>query len=71
VILPVRPGDVGKIAIHTMAGRFEMPATTRDGQAIEPGIAVLIANVADGVADVTSLSRKRKAGVSDTERDRA
>jgi len=64
VLLPVRPGGVGKIVIETLAGRVELPARTRDRRAIAPGSTVLIAHVANGEADVTalpSLKRKRLA----------
>jgi hypothetical protein len=55
VLLPIRPGDTGKIMIATMAGRFEMPARSRDAGTLEPGARVLVAHVDNGIADVTSL----------------
>lgn len=55
VMLPIRPGDIGKITVQTMAGTFEMPARTRDAALIEPGRMVMIAGIADGVADVTDV----------------
>jgi hypothetical protein len=55
VLLPIRPGELGKIAIQTMAGRVELPARTRDARPIEPGAWVLIASVEGGTAEVTRL----------------
>lgn len=56
VLLPVRPGQVGKIAIDTMAGRVELMATTRDRDPIDVGRPVLVVSVdAEGRAEVTSL----------------
>lgn len=55
VLLPVRPGDMGKVVVRTMGGHIELLAITRDTQVLEPGSTVLIAHVDKGVADVTSL----------------
>jgi hypothetical protein len=54
-LLTIRPGQQGKIVVDTMAGRVEMPATTRDPKPIERGQTVIIARVRDGVADVSKL----------------
>lgn len=69
VVIPVRPGDVGKIAVQSMAGRVEMPAKSGDGKVLDAGTTVLVAHVQDGVADVTSLSLGRKPAESNTVRD--
>ena len=55
VILPIRPGAVGKIAIETLAGRVELRAKTFDASVIEPGRKVLVANIDGDVADVSVL----------------
>jgi hypothetical protein len=55
VMVPVRPGDLGKISVSTLAGRVEMPAKSRDGTVLEAGATVLIASVVDGTADVTGI----------------
>jgi len=61
VVLPVRPGAMGKIVVQTLVGRVEMLATTRDANPIERGDKVLIAHVRNGVADVSRLSPIRSA----------
>lgn len=67
VVVAVRPGVPGKIAIASMAGRVEMLATTRDPDPIEAGSTVIVAGVSKGVADVSRLpvvddeARRRKA----------
>jgi membrane protein implicated in regulation of membrane protease activity len=55
VLLPIRPGGTGKIVVEAMAGRVEMPATSRDGKIIDRGATVIVASVRDGVADVSAL----------------
>ncbi len=55
VVLPIRPGETGKVAIQTAAGRDEFPATSRDGSTLEPGATVLVAHIDRGVADVTAM----------------
>ena len=61
VLLAVRPGGTGKIVLQTATGRVEMPATTRDSEALDIGATVIIASVRDGVADVSDLrARKRR-----------
>ena len=55
VVVGIRVGQPGKIAVHTLAGRVEMPATTRDLHPIAVGSAVIVASVRDGVADVSRL----------------
>lgn len=61
VMVPVRPGDAGKIAVKTMAGRIEMLAKSGDGKVLEAGTTVLITSVVDGVADVTDIDPPRLA----------
>lgn len=61
VLVPVRPGEIGKIAVQTMSGRVEMPATTRDGTVLDAGAVVLIASVVNGSADVTGLGNAPSA----------
>jgi hypothetical protein len=56
VALPVRPLARGRILVTTGAGVVELSATTRDGAEIPRGATVLIADVRDGVADVTALA---------------
>jgi hypothetical protein len=60
VLLPVRPGDVGKILVKTPGGRVELPARTRDEHEIDAGATVLVTEVANGIADVTSISAPPK-----------
>lgn len=55
VMVPVRPGEAGKIAVKTMAGRIEMLAKSGDGKVLEAGTTVLITSVVEGVADVTDI----------------
>jgi hypothetical protein len=55
VVVGIRSSQPGKIAVHTLAGRVEMPATTRDPQPIAVGSTVIVASVRDGVADVSRL----------------
>lgn len=55
VVIPVRPGAIGKISLRTKSGTLEMVARSRDGSALEVGSRVLIAHVDAGTADVTSL----------------
>lgn len=55
VVVGIRVGQPGKIAVHTLAGRVEMPATTRDVHPISAGSMVIVASVRDGVADVSRL----------------
>lgn len=70
VVVAIRDGNPGKIAITSMSGRVEMLATTRDAEAIEAGSTVIVAAVSGGVADVSRLpvlddeSRRRKARTS-------
>jgi hypothetical protein len=55
VVVGIRSDQPGKIAVHTLAGRVEMPATTRDVHPIAAGSVVIVASVRDGVADVSQL----------------
>lgn len=59
VLLPIRPGSLGKICIETLAGRVELLARTGDDRPIERGERVLVAHIDEGTADVTSLSGGR------------
>lgn len=56
VVLNIREGARGKIAIESYAGRIELLATSGDGRALSRGERVLVAHVQDGVADVTRLA---------------
>lgn len=57
VLLPVRPGAVGKIVIESMSGRVELTAVTGDPAPIEAGATVLVVGIdAEGRAEVTSLA---------------
>jgi hypothetical protein len=56
VLVPIRPGGRGTIAIRRQSGNLELVATTQDAEPIPAGAEVLVASVQDGVADVT-LSR--------------
>lgn len=58
VVVTVRPGSTGRIAVDTSAGRVEIPAKTRD-RVLAPGERVLVASVAGGVADVSPLAPER------------
>ena len=61
VVITVRPGDMGKIAVQTMAGRVEMVARTRDDHELPAGSKVLIAHVdKKGTAQVTSIKGEPK-----------
>ena len=59
VVVTIRPGTTGRIAVDSHAGRFEMPARTRD-RVVMPGELVLIASVAAGVADVSPIEPARR-----------
>ncbi len=62
VVVAVRPGRSGRVALLTDAGRFELPAVSADLAALEHGDTVLIADVREGVADVTRLRAGATAG---------
>jgi hypothetical protein len=62
VMVGIRAGQPGKIAVQTLAGRVEMPATTRDAHPISAGSVVIVASVRDGVADVSRLPTVRTGG---------
>lgn len=55
VVLPVRPGGKGKVAIVNELGRITLLAQTQDDKPLMPGQTVLIASIKQGVADVTAL----------------
>jgi hypothetical protein len=55
VLLPVAPGDLGKIVIDSPQGQLELAARTQDSAAIPRGALVLITDVNDGTANVTSM----------------
>lgn len=61
VVLAVRPGSRGKIALLGPSGRLELFAVTRDDRPIERGERILIAHVQDGVADITRLDAPPRA----------
>jgi hypothetical protein len=61
VLLSVRPGSVGKIAVITPEGRVEMRARTGDGRALPIGASVLVTDIDDdGIADVTAMDQVPK-----------
>jgi membrane protein implicated in regulation of membrane protease activity len=55
VVVPIRPGDVGKIVVSTLGGSIELLARTSDERAIDSGATVLVAHVQGGIAEVTVL----------------
>ena len=55
VLVPIRPGDIGKIVVSTQGGRVELLARSRDHRVIDSGATVLVAHVDIGIADVTVL----------------
>jgi hypothetical protein len=55
VVVGIRSHQQGKIVVHTLAGRVEMPATTQDERPIAVGSTVIVASVRNGVADVSRL----------------
>ncbi len=55
VLLPVAPGEIGKIVIDDPQGQLELTARTQDHAAIRRGARVLITDVTDGTANVTSM----------------
>ncbi|MDR0354793.1 MAG: hypothetical protein LBJ64_03545 [Deltaproteobacteria bacterium] len=46
--------NIGKVMVDTKSGRMELPARTRDEEAIRPGKLVKILSVVDGVLWVTT-----------------
>ena len=71
VVVGIRADQPGKIAVHTLAGRVEIPATTRDVQPIAAGSTVIVASVRDGVADVSRLPTVGMAARRKSQEDRA
>ncbi|MEZ5397886.1 MAG: hypothetical protein R2724_34680 [Bryobacterales bacterium] len=65
VLVGIRPGEQGKIVVSTLAGRVELLATTRDAEPIAVGNKVIVAEVRNGVADVSALPA---AGSGEAER---
>ena len=61
VTLPVRPGGVGRVRVHSASGVEDLPARTGDARALDVGERVLISAVNDGIADVTALLAHPKA----------
>ena len=57
VLLPIERGGMGKIAVHTDAGRVELKATTLDDGPLRVNGPCLVVSVEDGVATVTGLDR--------------
>lgn len=58
VVVAIREGAAGRIAVETHAGRVEMPARSRDRE-VGHGERVLVASVAGGVADVSPIEPQR------------
>ncbi len=57
VLIPIRPGQQGKIVFQTLGGRVELLAVSGDQKTIEAGQMVLCAHIQPGgVALVTGLS---------------
>ncbi|MBW1876798.1 MAG: NfeD family protein [Deltaproteobacteria bacterium] len=56
VLLPIRPGQTGKIVIDTLAGQVELHAVTGDAEEIPRGGRVLVAHIEGDKADVTNLA---------------
>ncbi|MCO4747283.1 MAG: hypothetical protein KC912_20965 [Proteobacteria bacterium] len=67
VVLPIRPGKQGRIALQTYQGRLDMLAQTQDEHELALGEAVLIASIRDGVANVTRLRPEALALLSQSE----
>jgi hypothetical protein len=57
--------------VETLAGRVEMPATTRDPESIDVGSMVIVASVRAGVADVSALHREQSKAVNREKSTRA
>lgn len=55
VVIAVRPGGRGKVAVEGPGGRVELPATTRDTRALDRGVRVLITQVSANTAEITSI----------------
>ena len=58
VVVAIREGASGRIAVETHAGRVEIPARSRDRE-LAHGERVIIAAVAQGVADVSPMEPQR------------
>jgi hypothetical protein len=56
VVLSIRPGAQGKIALQTYQGRLDLTAVSNDGRSLDVGDTVLIASMSHGVANVTRLT---------------
>ena len=61
VLVPIRPGEIGKIVVQTMSGRFDLQAKSGDGKVIDEGSTVLITSVVEGLADVTHIGPPKLA----------
>lgn len=66
VLLPVRPGGVGKIRVRTAGGVTDLTAQSADGRVLDVGERVLIAGLVDGRADVTALAPHGPSGGAST-----
>ena len=55
VLLPVAPGDLGKIRVVVGGQDLDLPARTQDERRIERGESALVVEVRDGVAVVTPM----------------
>ncbi len=58
VVVAIREGASGRIAVETHGGRVEIPARSRDRELVH-GERVIIAAVAQGVADVSPIEPRR------------
>ncbi|MBA2321165.1 MAG: hypothetical protein H0V89_08415 [Deltaproteobacteria bacterium] len=67
VVVTIRPGSTGRIAIAGPSGRVEIPAVTHDGAVLAAGDRILVASVTDGVADVSRLQPVPHPPASDRE----
>ena len=55
VVLPIRAGAMGKVAVQGPEGRVEMFARSSASRTLEPSDAVVIIRVVDGIAEVAPL----------------
>lgn len=69
VTVAVRPGARGLVRVRRPSGTVDLVATTKDATALEPGAKVLVAEVRDGVADVTSARPAPRRGAVQQPRD--
>ena len=55
VLLDIKPGGIGKIVIDAAEGQIELVARTKDAHTIKRGSKVLITDLVNGSANVTSM----------------